>query len=297
MTTDPVFLGFLLFAAVGAGLRFALRKPLLVTGTDQQEMIQASSTHAQRHMLATVGGTVLAAIVLLVVNEPIESQLFRSDENGPYAVIGATLPLALAVVFLATFLVAERTWPKPEGEVRQARLARRSVSGITPKWLLVVTVVWLIGLTAWLTWTGSLSSGGSLSTAKTATGTVIVPQVSTEPPAELTMGPFPGAAYGIPTALLALAVMLLCLLTLRQIQRRPAVWGLDPTADTALRRRSASDVLGVTQAALGLTLANGLYVGLWVLFEMELAPASSLWGATGVATATVVILGVAVARR
>ena len=218
---------------VALGAAAARRSP-----PSRETAVAAARTHAVRTAVAAIGLGLAAAVYVGA------TQLGNSSPGG----LGITVILALAtfgVVHTVVVGVGELTWPRPDGEVRRARLVHRGLLDAAPRRLARATAV-AAALTAVTLLTGGLladadgrsfpwSSDGFSSSA----------------------GPFPGSFYGLPAALGLGVLGLLATGVLWMVANRPAVATADERIEAALRRASAHLVLRVA-AGVPLFVTGGL---------------------------------------
>lgn len=261
-------------------LTFAQRSPALATPTPA-ELPDPVRLHSQRTNVATWSVAILT-IVALAVTLPAITQQFVSavGPEGPTGLTLALAPLIVALVYTLARLVAERTWPRPDGQVRAATLANRSTAMTSPRGLRTITITWAMALLALLVGCGITGDGNRFTRSYLTDQGVITTSA----------GPFPGWPYGVPTLVVATLVSALTVLTLVTIRRRPAVATLDAPEDLALRRRASTHELVLVQSALGLTLAgNAAFAGFaWRSTGLTALGLGSLTAAVVIAIATVV---------
>lgn len=212
-------------------------------GPDALPLPERVARHARRTRWVPPTAGLLAAVVLLAAQPALSSRVARAvGPDGPTGLVLALVPLAVGLVWVGATAVAERTWPAPDGELRHAALAPRSVATTSPRLLRVLTATWGGLLVAVLVTCAIVGDGNSL--------------VVTSGPVTTSAGPFAGWAYGAPMLAAALALAGLTVLTLRLVRRRPAVPSITPEQDADLRRRTTGGALRVAQAAFGLTLGG-----------------------------------------
>jgi hypothetical protein len=233
----PVLVVVLLAAGVAAVLR-----PVRTAGSaTPSEAWIAAEQHARRTS-ATAWAILLTAA--LVVAIAVGSYL-----HGLVAgLVLAATPALAGLAFLGVHLVGEHTWPRPDGAVRRAPLARRRVRDITPRGLGWLTGTWFVVLVVLLALCAAAAGTGgrSLSYAQ-ADGSVS------------TASPFPGWYYGRVIVPLVLLLALGCLGTLVLVARRAAVADTAPQDDLVLRRTSARRVLAGAQLVVAWSLVGCLF--------------------------------------
>jgi hypothetical protein len=209
--------------------------------------------HGSRTTAAMVGaGTV--ALVLTVWSTPL-TLLDDATDDLTNAVATALIPTLVGLAVVGTCAVGETTWPRPVGDRRSARLRRRGVSDLVPRWsvrwTLLVSAV-LLGVSAGGAVTRGVVHGMVTRTWTTRGGGHVVSSA----------GPYvAGAEAGLVVVAVAL-VLAGAGWTLVVIARRPAIEDVDESLDLALRRRSAQVLLRLVQLVVGVTaggvlLANG----------------------------------------
>ncbi|HMR48072.1 MAG TPA: hypothetical protein PKE40_04430 [Arachnia sp.] len=278
-----------------AGLTsWVFSRPTPVADAHQATLASAVGRHARRRATIAGVGAILVGATLLLVGPPLAKTVAGVvGPEGPTGLSFALTPLAIGLVFTVTFLLAERTWPRPTEPVRSAPLRRRSVSDFSPRWLLALTAIWVGGLVVLLVWTGIVATGNMLTVGYQDAGS----RGADASFGWVSAGPFPGWGYGIPTLVVAGLLLTTAWLTLREIRRRPAMPGLDAAADDAFRRSSARQVLGVTQATLSLTLSGNLFFVSSVLRSVSQVPAAVVFLALSVAVGIIALVGLGLAAR
>jgi hypothetical protein len=195
---------------------------------------------ARRHAALTGATAVVAAVAAGLAAAISGIDLFPGEAS-----LGRTLmlaPVAAGIAHTAVLLLGELTWPRPQGDVRRARLARRGLLDAAPRWLVRVGAGAVAGLVVVLV-AGALTadrSGRRLTVALSEW--------------QSTASPFPGLFYGGPAAVGVAVLAVATLIALRVVAERPAVATEDPRIEAALRRASVHRVLrGATAATLALT--------------------------------------------
>ena len=161
--------------------------------------------------------------------------------NGSPGGLGVTallVPITFGVVHTLVLAAGELTWPRPEGEVRRARLVHRGLLDAAPRWLVRSAAV-AVALAAVTLVGGALladSDGRSFSYGDPFRGGLG------------TASPFPGAFYGVPGRRRPARPgprrrRSRCWI----VANRPAVATEDEGIETALRRASAHRVLRVAR--------------------------------------------------
>jgi hypothetical protein len=228
-------LGVLLAAAVtvAAGTAAARRSP-----PSRETSVAAARAHAAH---ASGAAVLLGAMTALYVGT---TRLGDSSPGG-LGVTALLVPIAFGVVHTVVLALGELTWPRPQGEVRRARLVRRGLLDQAAPWLLRAGAL-ALGLVVLVLLGGALlaeDDGRSVSS-----GTDLV---------RSTASPFPGAFYGVPAGVGLLLLGGLTAAALWIVADRPAVATADDSIETALRRASVHRVLRVA-VAVPLVVAGGL---------------------------------------
>jgi hypothetical protein len=219
-----------LVVMVALGVAAARRSP-----PSRETAVAAARTHAVRAAAGAVAvGVLVAALVA------------AAGSTGRAGITALLVPITFGVVHTVVLAAGELTWPRPQGEVRRARLDRRGLLDAAPRWL-VRTAVSAVALAV------VVIAGGALLADPTGSGFTYQPDDLHTAGA----GPFPGLAYGIPAALGLLVLAAATGAALRIVADRPAVATEDERIEEALRRASAHRVL---RAFAGVTffVAGGL---------------------------------------
>ena len=234
----------LLLAMVGTiaiGTALARRSP-----PSRETAVAAGRTHAVHSAAAAV---LLGSLAAVYVGA---TQLGNSSPGG-LGVTALLVPITFGVVHNLVLAAGELTWPRPQGEVRRARLVHRGLLHAAPRWLvrtvavaLAMAVVTLLG--------GALLAdpdGRSVSYGFEVAGGSGMSTAS----------PFPGAFYGVPAGVGLLVLALVTALTLRIVANRPAVATADDAIETALRLASAHRVLRVAGGVALFVTGGQLFIG------------------------------------
>lgn len=210
-----------------------------------------------------------------------------------------------AFVGVLVICIGELTTPSPEGRVRHAGLARRSPSTFVRRGPAVVAGLGLATLAAVLTTGVLLASPDDM--GREGRSINIVCPTPDGAAVGSGHGPFPGSFYAVPIALGVVGLLLLTAVGLSAVARRPGLGVESAPLDAALRRGSATRILGALGvAAWGTTvpIAAALAMGLGAMrrpitygidgVEQSVACAPGaygplMWGATGVAAAALVL--------
>jgi hypothetical protein len=160
----------------------------------------------------------------------------------------ATTPALAGTAVILASAVAERTWPRPEGAVRTASLARRPAVGSRhlrrALWVASALAALLLGIGA----ATATPDGQGLERTWTD--------------GAASHGPYPGAPYGLPIAAAIVLLIASTVLALRLVDSRPALGVGHQILDVAIREASAVRVLrgavfGTTATAAGLLQVMG----------------------------------------
>ena len=276
MALLPALFVLALAAALGAGVAAVRRAPVST---------EATVAAARRHAALTATAAVTLGLVAAIGTAT--SEALRSGRPGQLGVAVVLAPVAYAVVHTAVLAIGELTWPRPIGDVRRARLARRGVLDAAPRRLLMPAAV-VTGVAALVIVAGGLLADPDGRTFTYTLGDGGVGTVSQS------ASPFPGWFYGRPAGLGLLVVVGLALVTLWLVANRPAVVTADDRIEGALRRASAHRVLRGALAALLIDTGGLLFIAGSALPDIGpawadlLAPALMVIGALTVLSAAVV---------
>ncbi|WP_346620622.1 hypothetical protein [Blastococcus montanus] len=228
---------------LGVGATLVRRSPPSTEAT-----VAAARRHARWTSGAAIGLGVAAAVVVA------DTGAFAGDRPGGQGITVLLVPVAFAVVHTLVLLLGELTWPRPVGEVRHARLARRGTFDTAPRWLLRSAAGAAVGFLAVVT-VGALAAdpdGRSFSYLRgTGMGAGDLGQ---------TASPFPGWFYGRPAVLGLVVAGVVTLVALHVVATRPAVVTRDERIEAALRRASAHRVLRGATAALLVDTGGLLFI-------------------------------------
>jgi hypothetical protein len=238
MSLLPLLFALALAGTLGVGAATVRRAP-----DSAESTVAAARRHAARTSAAARTLGLGAALGTAATGAP----------SGDLGVTVLLAPVVYAVVHTAVLAVGELTWPRPAGDVRRARLARRGLWDSAPRRLLVPAAVALAVVTVVLAVGGLLAGpdGRSLTYTVGDGGAGTVSQ---------TGSPFPGWFYGRPAATGLLVVVVLAVAALWLVATRPAVVTRDARIEEALRRASAHRVLQGALAALLLDAGGLLFV-------------------------------------
>ena len=270
MAVTPLLL-VLVIAAVVATVTAVLRR----TPSYSERPVRVVHAHAGRTSVAAAIAAVVVGL-LAAVASPL------GIDPGAIGVRGIVIICAAACAHLFARLVGELTWPRPEGEVRRARLERRGLLDAAPRWLVRTTTVALAATTL------TIAAGAMMADPDGRSYSYQVDEFTTR--WRMTVAdPFPGLVYGIPAAVGLLTVVLLALVALRVIADRPATSTADDSVEDGLLRASAHRVLRTT-AVTCLVVTGGL---LWTGGQAMTSAVADA-GDTPVLGVVVMVLGGAV---
>lgn len=238
MALLPLLVVLLVAVAAASGTGFVRRSP-----PSRETTVAAARRHASVSSVAAVALGVTAALGTGVV-ATLPGTLQGASRNG---VAALSVPLAFGIAYTAVLLLGELTWPRPEGDLRRARLVHRGLFDAAPRSLVALTTGALVGGGVVVLLGALLAAPDGRSFGVSAAGGTIRGAAS----------PFAGLAYGGPAALGLLALALLTGAALRVVAQRPAVVTADDRIEAALRRASAHRVLRGT-AATALVVTGGL---------------------------------------
>jgi hypothetical protein len=252
---------------VSLGAAAARRSP-----PSRETAVAAGRRHALRTAVAAIGLGIAAAVY-------VGAAQLGNVSPGGLGVTALLVPITFGVAHTLVLGVGELTWPRPDGEVRRARLVHRGLLDAAPRRLVRagaaaagLTVVTLVG--------------GALLADSTGRGVTF-----RSDPFTAGAGPFPGLFYGLPAGLGLLVLSLLAAAVLRLVANRAAVATQDDRIETALRRASAHRVLRVA-VGVPLFVSGGLlFVGGNALHSVASSSGgSAMLGPVG---ACVAVLGIA----
>lgn len=242
MAVTPFLLVLVVAAAVATVTAVLRRDP-----SYSERPVRAVHAHAGWTSAAAAIAAVVVGLVAAVAS-PL------GIDPGAIGVRGIVIICAAACAHLFATLVGELTWPRPEGQVRRARLERRGLLDAAPRWLIRTTTVALAATTL------TIAVGAMMADPDGRSYSVQVDEFTTQ--WRMTVGdPFPGPVYGVPAAVGLLAVVLLALVALRVIADRPATNTADDSVEDGLRRASAHRVLRTTAVACLVVTGGLLWAG------------------------------------
>jgi hypothetical protein len=262
----------LLLAVVGTvviGTAVARRSP-----PSRETAVTAGRAHAVQSALAAILLGVLAAGY-------VGATELANDSPGGLGVTALLVPITFGVVHTLVLAAGELTWPRPQGEVRRARLVHRGLLDAAPPWL--VRLAGVAGAMATTTLVGGAlladDDGRSVSYGNPfASGLA-------------TASPFPGSFYGLPAGVGLLVLAIATAITLWIVANRPAVATADEGIESALRRASAHRVLRVAVGVPLFVTGGLLFVGGRSLHAAASSTVSS--GLLDAAAATASLIGAA----
>jgi hypothetical protein len=212
-------------ATILIGVALAHRSP-----PSREAAVAAGRAHAVRAATAAVVLGAMAAVYAGTAG-------LGNHEPGGLGVTALLVPITFGVVHTVVLALGELTWPRPQGEVRRARLVRRGLLDAAPHWLVRTAAVAAVLAVVTLLAGGLLADddgrGFSYGDPLTEEGFLA------------TAGPFPGSFYGVPAGVGLLVLTLVAVATLRIVATRPAVATSDEGVEATLRRASAHRVLRV----------------------------------------------------
>lgn len=164
----------------------------------------------------------------------------------------ALAPSLAGIVFVISAGLGESFWPRPKGQQRGAFLTRRPALVNAAPVALWAGITWALLLVLSLIFCGVVATHEGEAAGRAIALPTWNPNVSGE------NGPFPGWPYGIPMLVGTLILVLLTLLVLRIIARRPAISGVQPDVDQQLRQVSATNLVKGVQLSLSASLSGVL---------------------------------------
>ncbi|MFC0646826.1 hypothetical protein [Cellulomonas phragmiteti] len=248
----------------------AVLAPLAVLVHDHRRTVAPSTEAARALRHATLPAAVATAVLLLGVlgvatwvTAGVPALPVRPDGRAV-----ACAPIAAALAFLLVHAVGELTYPRPSGDVRTADLTTRTVADVAPRPLRVLTWSWAGALVTLLA-AGTLTATGPRHLDRVVDGWI-------------SRGtPYLGSWYAVPLTVGVVVLLAATAGVLHLVATRPAVGGVGPGWDLALRRRTGARILRGVQLALALTLAGALLMTSWTLHRVA-EPIPTLTPATAV---------------
>lgn len=241
MAVVPLLTVLVLAATVALVLGVLRRSP-----PSREASVHAARRHAR--LAATAAVALGATAALLVAVREV-----GNSAPGGLGVTGLLVPIVFGVAHTVVLAAGELTWPRPQGEVRRARLVHRGLLDAAPRWL-VRTAAVATALAVAVLAVGALmadETGRAVTHGSTAGGDL----------SWSTASPFPGLFYGRPAAIGLLTLAAVTLAALWVVANRPAVATEDERIETALRRASAHRVLRAAVAATLVAIGGLLLVG------------------------------------
>lgn len=200
-----------------------------------------------RERLLRLGGLsagLLVAILLSTGSEPV---------IGP----AVAMP-AMAAIFAACLLAADRTVPRPPSAgMRTARLMRRRVLDIVPVGSAVGVVVLVVGLTGLLAVTGAASTPHSFSEI-TPPNPDDGRHIGCLSGGVTQAGLWPGWYYAIPILATVAVAIVAAVVALRGVVTRPLADSA-PISGETYRRRTASAIVAAVGLVVAVPLAGATY--------------------------------------
>jgi hypothetical protein len=236
---------------------------------------EAAVGAGRAHALQSAGAALLLGF--LAAGYVGATQLGNGSPGG-LGVTALLVPITFGIVHTLVLAAGELTWPRPEGEVRRARLVHRGLLDAAPRWLVRLAVAAAALATVTLVGGALLADadGRSFSHGDPFRGGLG------------TASPFPGAFYGIPAGVGLLVLALTAAVALRIVANRPAVATEDEGIETALRRASVHRVLRVAVGVPLFVIGGLLFVGGRAVHSVATSGAASgLLDAAGAATSLI----------
>jgi hypothetical protein len=231
----PLGLLLAVVVTVALGTAVARRSP-----PSREAAVAAGRAHA-------VHSTGAALLLGLLAAGYVGATQLGNGSPGELGVTALLVPITFGVVHTLALAVGELTWPRPEGEVRRARLVHRGLLDAAPRWLVRLAAVAAALATVTLVGGALLADPDGRSFTH---GNPFVDGLSTA-------SPFPGSFYGLAAGIGLLVLSLAAAVALWIVANRPAVATDDEGIETALRRASAHRVLRVA-VGVPLFVSGGL---------------------------------------
>src|SRR5688572_1965706 len=237
---------------------------------------EAAVGAGRAHAIQSAGAALLLGV--LAAGYVGATQLGNGSPGG-LGVTALVVPITFGVVHTLVLAAGELTWPRPEGQVRRARLVHRGLLDAAPRWLVRLAAVAVALAVTTLTGGALLADADGRSVSY---GNPFADGLATA-------SPFPGLFYGGPAGAGLLLLALTTAIALRIVANRPAVATEDEGIETALRRASAHRVLRVA-VGVALFVSGGLlFVGGRALHSVASSSVAS--GLLDAAAATVSLVG------
>ena len=224
-------------ATVAVGAVTARRSP-----PSRELAVAAARAHAVRTAVAAIALGLAAAVYVGA------TQLGNSSPGG-LGITAILVVVTFGVVHTVVLGIGELTWPRPDGEVRRARLVHRGLLDAAPRRLARATAV-----------------AAALAVVTLVLGALLADDSGRHFPWSSghysgIAGPFPGLFYGLPAALGLGLLAALAAAVLWIVANRPAVATADERIEAALRRASAHRVLRVAVGVPLFVTGGLLFVG------------------------------------
>lgn len=236
MSLLPLLVVLVLAVVVAAGAALVRRSP----------PSRESTVTAARHHAAITATSALALGLAAGVGTAATGTR-TGLRAGQLGVVALLVPIAFGIAHTGVVLIGELTWPRPEGDVRRARLARRGLLDAAPRRLVRIAGGAVLAGFVVVALGGLVAEPDGRTVAVSGIGGADRGAAS----------PFAGLEYGRPAALGLLVLAALTVATLWVVADRPAVVTTDERIEAALRRASAHRVLRGTAAA-ALVVTGGL---------------------------------------
>ena len=280
MALLPLGLLLAMVATIAVGTVVARRSP------PSRETAVAAG---RRHAVHTAGAAVLLGSLAAV--HVGAAQLGNSSPGG-LGITALLVPITFGVVHNLVLAAGELTWPRPQGEVRRARLVHRGLLDAAPRWLVRLAVLATV-LAATTLVNGALLAGEDGRSVSYGYEVAMGRGMSTA-------GPFPGSFYGVPAGAGLLVLALVTALALRIVANRPAVATAHDGVETALRQASTHRVLRVAVGVPLFVTGGLLFVGGQAVHSVATGTGGSsllvvVGGAVSLLGGAAMLLGVVVA--
>ena len=255
MALLPLGLLLAIVATIAIGTAVARRSP---------PSLETAVAAGRRHAVQTASAAVLLGSLAAVY---VGATQLGNSSPGGLGITTVLVPITFGVVHNLALAAGELTWPRPQGEVRRARLVHRGLLDAAPRWLVrtavaatVLAAVTLVGGALLAEPDGrSVSYGYEVAMGR---GTS-------------TASPFPGSFYGLPAGIGLLVLGFVSALALRIVANRPAVATAHDGIEAALRRASTHRVLRVAVGVPLFVTGGLLFVGGRALHSVSTATSGS----------------------
>jgi hypothetical protein len=246
MSLPLLLLPVLLLAAVVAATTALAQR----SAPSAETSVAAARRHARITSTAAIVLGVAAGVWVAVTG-------LGTTSPGGAGITALLVPIAVALVHTVVVGIGELTWPRPDGEVRRARLVRRGPLDAAPRWLTRVAG----GAAAAAAVTVIAGAVLAAPDGRSYTAVLVAGALDGEGRRTSTASPFPGLFYGGPAGLGLLLLAAATLTALWIVATRPAVATRDERIETALRRASAHRVLRAGTAAVLVDTGGLLFIG------------------------------------